>query len=286
MILRALIGIAQIADIGTRISPEKAGLYCSTVGLHVVLGTIRHHHAVDQHARHLHLARIERAALGDALDLHDDDTAGVARGHGDRARLQGQRLLLHGDVAVGVGSGAADDADVDRKGLVEQVVLAVDRHQPHKILGGARVELATAEARIDEGAQPDPGQRARLAGGDVAEQVRDHPLRQVPGLDAVIDRKRLQARHQPPVAADHARHQALVAEVVEAARLAVALPGRIHQGQVARAARAALRLEEALFERDRDALGKADADEAAGGDRVAAADQAHRLARRNDLAGV
>ncbi len=29
MILRSPIGIAQIVDIGTRISPEKAGLYCS-----------------------------------------------------------------------------------------------------------------------------------------------------------------------------------------------------------------------------------------------------------------
>jgi len=36
------------------------------------------------------------------------------------------------------------------------------------------------------------------------------------------------------VAADDTRHQALVAQVVEAALLAVALPGREHQRQVAR----------------------------------------------------
>jgi hypothetical protein len=44
-----------------------------------------------------------------------------------------------------------------------------------------------------------------------------------------------------------------------------------------------LRLQEALLQRDRDALGKADADEAAGGHRVAVVDQAHRLGRGGDL---
>ena len=34
--------------------------------------------AVDQHARHLDRARGRAAALGDALDLGDDDAAGVA----------------------------------------------------------------------------------------------------------------------------------------------------------------------------------------------------------------
>ena len=74
-----------------------------------------------------------------------------------------------------------------------------------------------------------------------------------------------------------------MAEVVEAALLAVALAGGVDERQVARAAdavRVVLRRgEEALLERDRDVLGEADADEAAGGDRVAVADQRDRLAR-------
>ena len=44
----------------------------------------------------------------------------LLRRHGDGQRLQRQRLALHGDVAVRVGGGAADDADIDREGLVEQ----------------------------------------------------------------------------------------------------------------------------------------------------------------------
>jgi hypothetical protein len=81
----------------------------------------------------------------------------------------------------------------------------------------------------------------------------------------------------PPITRD----QAVVAQVVEAL-LAVALPGGIDQGQVARRADA-LRVglaafDEALFQRHRDVLGKTDADEAAGRHRVAIANQAHRVA--------
>ncbi|MPN31291.1 hypothetical protein SDC9_178765 [bioreactor metagenome] len=113
-------------------------------------------------------------------------------------------------------------------------------------------------------------------------------LRQVVGLDPVGHRQFLQARRQSPVAADHAVDQAVVAEMVEAAFLAVALPGRVDQGQAARAAEAVrvvlARFEEALFEGDGDVLGKADADETAGGDGVAVADAGHRITRRDDLA--
>ena len=109
------------------------------------------------------------------------------RGHGDGRGFECQRFLFHGDVAVGIGGGAADDADVDRKGLVEEIFLAIDFHQANDIARSLLVQLATAEARIDEGAQPDAGQSARLASGDVAKQMGDDSLRQVVGLDAIRD---------------------------------------------------------------------------------------------------
>jgi hypothetical protein len=68
-------------------------------------------------------------------------------------------------------------------------------------------------------------------------------------------------------------HQALVAEVVEAALGAVALTGGVDQAQVARMAGG----EEAALQRQRQALGKADADETAGGHRVAVLHQGQRL---------
>ena len=83
---------------------------------------------------------------------------------------------------------------------------------------------------------------------------------------------RLQRRHQAPVAADDARHQALAAEVVEAALLAVALPAGVDQRQPARRGG----VDEAALEHHGQVLGEADADEARGGDGVAVGDQRHR----------
>ena len=103
--------------------------------LHVVLGLLGDDDAVDEDAGDLHLPRIERAALGDALDLRDDDAARVARRHRDREAFERERLALHRDVAVGIGGGAAHDADVDRERAVEQVLLAVERHQRDEVLG-------------------------------------------------------------------------------------------------------------------------------------------------------
>ena len=248
-------------------------------GLLVVRRLLRQHHRIDQHARHLDLARVQRAALGNALDLRDHHAARVARRHGNRQRLQRQRLAFHGQVAVGVGGGGADDADLDRKGLVEQAFLVADLQQLHQIVGGARVQLAAAVARVDKGVQPHARERAGLAGGDVAEQMADHALRQVPGLDQVVDRELLHRGHQTPVAADHAFQQAGVAKVVQPARLAVALAGGVDQRQVARV----LRRDEALFQRHRHAFGKADADKAAGGHGVAVVNQLHRLGGAADL---
>ena len=65
-----------------------------------------HDDTVDEDARYLDLPRVERAAFGDPLHLHDDQTAGVSHRHGDRQHFEGERLLFHGDVAVGIGGRA------------------------------------------------------------------------------------------------------------------------------------------------------------------------------------
>ena len=135
-------------------------------------------------------------------------------------------------------------------------------------------------ARVDIGAQTDPRQLPRLAGGDVAKQLGDHPLRQVVGLDAVLHRQLLQPRHQAPVAANHPPHQTLMGQVVKAAALAVALTGGIHQGQVARC----LFSEKALLQGNGDLLGETDADEAARGQVGVVRDARHRSGGGHDLA--
>ena len=170
----------------------------------MIFGPGGNDHAVDQHPRNLYLPRWQRAAFGDTLDLGDDDAPRIVRGHGYRLGLQGQGLPFHGHIAIRIGGRAADQTDMDREGLVEEIVLAVDAHQTDDVGRGAGIQLAAAVARIDEGAQADTGERAGLAGGDIAEQVGDNPLGQVIGLDLVADGQLLQARHETPVAADDA----------------------------------------------------------------------------------
>ena len=195
-------------------------------GLRVVCAR-RDHDAVHQHAGNLHLARIQGAPVGDPFDLHDDQPAAVACGHRDRQAFQRERFALHRDVAVGIGGGAADDRDVDRQRFVEQVFTPVERHQRHQVFDSALVELAATMARVDERAQADTRQVAGFAGGDIAVKMGDHTLRQVVGVDLAGHCKLLQPRHQSPVAADRTPDQAGVRQVIQAACLAIALPGRI-----------------------------------------------------------
>jgi hypothetical protein len=82
-----------------------------------------HHDAIDQHARHFHLSRIERATFGDALDLRDHDAVGIARGHGDGERL-------HRQITVRVAGCSPDDTNIDREPLVEEIFLAISSAKP------------------------------------------------------------------------------------------------------------------------------------------------------------
>src|SRR5262249_23945565 len=73
---------------------------------------------------------------------------------------------------------------------------------------------------------------------------------------------------QAPMAADDALQEAFVRKAVEAAVFAVALAGGEHEREIARGAG----LQEALFERGKERVGRADADEAGGDERVAGFD--------------
>jgi hypothetical protein len=190
------------------------------------------HHAVDQNPRNLDLPRRQPAALGDPLDLGDDDAVAVLGRHGHGQVVEGQCFAFHGDVAEGIGGGAAHEGDIDLADLVEQPLLAIDLDQADDVLGGPGIDPATAVAGIDEGMQSDLGERTRLAGGEIPEQLADDALRQVVGLDAVVECQLRDLRHAAPVARHHPAQQAFVAEVIEPQGLAVALAGGGEQGQV------------------------------------------------------
>ena len=199
-----------------------------------MLGLLRHDHAIHQHTRNLDLPRVERATLGDALHLDDHDPAGIVGGHCNRQRFQGQRLLLHGDIAVAVGRRAAYDSDVDGKRLVEQHFPSAERHQFHHVFTGARIQLAPALARVNEGTQSHRGEMTGSPSRDVAKQMRDDALGQVVGLDLIGKCQLLQLRNQAPMSADHPPDQSLVGQMVEPAIPAISLAGGIDQRQIAR----------------------------------------------------
>ena len=200
------------------------------VGLAVVL-RLAQHHAIHQHAGHLHLARVERAGLGQPLHLRDDEAARVLRRHGGREVVEGESLALHGDVAGGIRRRAADQRDVHREGLVVQPGLAAELDHADEILPGHGIELAALEPRIHEGAQTHLGDVARRVRGDLPVEVRDHAERQVVGLDPPLDRHGAELRHERPVAADDALDEARDRQPVEAALLAVARRGGEHQAE-------------------------------------------------------
>ena len=148
MTLRRPIGSAR----RTATSPRRPGCR-RREGLRVVSGASATTTQSTSTPGILTCAGLSAAALGDALDLRDDQAAAVV--HRDRQPVERERLALHRDVAVRVGGGAADDGDMDRERLVEQEVLAADAQQRAQVLGGALVELAAAVARIDERAEAD-----------------------------------------------------------------------------------------------------------------------------------
>jgi len=237
------------------------------------------HDAVDQHPGHDDAAGVERPVGRDALHLGDDEPVGIPGSHRSRLGVEHQGLPLHRDVARRVGRGAPDQRHIDGKDLVEEPLLAIELHDPHQLLRGARVDLAAAQPRIDECAEADLAERAGAVGRRVAIEVGDRAERQVVPRDAVVDRHLGELGNQRPVAADSALDQPVSGEAVEAALLAVPGCGREDERQVARR----FGVDEALLERSDQHFGRADPHEARAAHCVAVADQRDRLVGGDDL---
>ena len=158
------------------------------VGLEVVL-RFGQHHAIDQNAWNLHLARTERIRGGDALDLRYDEAAGVLGCHGRSEIVEGKRLPLHSGVAVWIAGRSPDECDVDWERLVAQPFLAVDFEKLDEILGGHAVKFAALLARIDESAQSHLRDRPWTMRRDLPVEMRDAAERKVVGLYCVVERQ-------------------------------------------------------------------------------------------------
>ena len=213
---------------------------------------------IDEDVGDLDQARVEGPGGNDPLDLNDDLAAVVAGGAGHGEVVEGERLALHGDVAVLVGGGAAQEGDVDGGGAVEQQLLTAEMHDLDKVVSRALVDSATLGARVDEGMQTDPRDRAGQAGGHVAVEPADDALGEVPPLDLTADGESRHTGNQPPVATDDPAQQARLGEPVEALFSSVTLSGREEQGEPGRVAA----LTEAPSQPVEEGVGGAAADEA------------------------
>ena len=207
-------------------------------------------------------------AINDPLDLSNDDATVIFGGLGEREDVSDEALALKGEVALGIGTGGADEGDVNGNGLVAQPGLAIEVEALDEGFGGAFVEAAATVLGIDEGVEADLSEDAGAFSGDLTEKDAEYTLGQVVGLDFVGESEGAEFGGQVPVAADNAAKQAAMGEVIEAAIVAVALPSAVEESEVLRGAG----LEKALFEGGGQEFGMARTDEAANTNRNAAGD--------------
>ncbi|VTR67822.1 conserved hypothetical protein [Desulfosarcina cetonica] len=252
-----------------------------TKGLPMVFG-LGHDHAIHQNAGDDHLTGIERSPVGQPFDLYDHHSAGVAGGLGHAQGVEDHGLLFHGDIAVRIRRGAAQESHMDGKGFIEEVILPVDGHQLNEIFAGGfgeLVELAPVLPRIDKRAEAHMGQVARLAGGDIAIELGHGTHGHVVGQDLVLIDQAAQSRRESRMPADDSSHQAFEGKMVQALGLAVPLPRRIGQGQVPRPTG----FQEPLLEGDGQFLGEPGADESGGHNGVIIPDQLDGLLGTDDF---
>ena len=230
----------------------------------------RDNDVIDQDARHADSIGWSRF-VQQPLDLRDDFTAAVMHGLSDCQNFAQHGLFVHHEIAERIGGRRTNETDVNGKRLVEQPRLAEQFDSLDQVLRRDIIHPTTSLGRVDECAESHVSEATRPSRCDVAEQVADHALRKTVGFDFVVDRQPTEHREHPPMPADHSPQKALVAKVIQAARLRVPLTGGIDERQAARMPLA----QEAAFDRHRQAFGMSRPDEAA-------ADDGHPILNQRD----
>ena len=151
-----------------------------------------------------------------------------------------------------------------------------------QVLGRARVDLAAAPARVDEGAEPDPAEQAGLARGDVAVEVRDAALREVVALDPVL-RGELPSCGISPQWPPTTRRSRPSRPSRSSPR---PLPSPCPAAKTRVRSRGSAVSRNRRSETGEQRLGNADADEARGADGVPAVDEGERILQRRDLVAL
>ena len=243
------------------------------------LGRIGNDDAIDQDTGHLHVFRLDRALLDDAFHLDDDDAAIVVRRHGLSQAIERQRFFLHADVSRRVGTGAANEGDIDFGGFVEEPLFTLDLDELDDVLLRHRVDLSTAEARIDIGVKADLGEQARLARRAGAVQLRDDALRKVVAPNLIRLSGLRDLRHAPKIGGNHALQKTFVVQAARPETFAVASAGAHDEREILRRSG----LDKALLERSMQCLGNAALHKTRRRDYVVVADESNCFFGPNDL---
>ena len=127
---------------------------------------------------------------------------------------------------------AADIADIEMDGLIEQSFFSCDVDQLDDIFLGYVIELAALETGIAESIHADMCDRADFVGSDITQQFGKSTLGQVVGFQLVVENQLAELGDHVVVAADDSLEHAFVCEVVSAAPVTVALCCRIEKCQI------------------------------------------------------
>ena len=127
-----------------------------------------------------HMARVERARLADGIDLNNDDAAVIVHRQRQLQQIAVHRLVLEGDVAVGVGIARVENAGVDVECLIEKVVLAGDIYKLYDVaaVGLCKlVHLAAVLTGVCVGVETDVSDYAGALAADGGQQLAVHAER-------------------------------------------------------------------------------------------------------------
>ena len=253
-------------------------LVLSLEGLHVIFA-IGDHDTVDEITGNHHFFGRQRSSGSDALHLGNDQTAGVLRRHGDRQHVESQRLTFHGDIALRIGRGTADQGNVNRDGVIKQPFFTKQFFHFHQFFSGDRVDCAAALARINKGAQAHFRKHARLARRDVTIELRDTAQWKVVGFDVLSHGHRAELWNKRPVTANGALHQALMRQPVKSLFFSIARSGSKDEGDIA----GSRTLQKTVFQAAQQAVRGTDANKSGHAYHVAIVDQRDRIFKRGDF---
>ena len=158
------------------------------------------HDIINQHTRHAHIMRLQRAFLGDALHLRNDDAAIVARGKRLIETAKICPLMLIGKITAFIRRGGTDNRHLRHDIGEEQPVLALKIDMPDdRLRCRLFIHRRTLPLGVNKCIKPHLGQHAGTLRRRLAMHVEQNAGRNIIGRDFIIgdhlpDQRRLGPR--------------------------------------------------------------------------------------------